>query len=55
MNARGSIEVRQTEAVTHLKNLNEKCIQELNAPLDAILTSEMLVPDLDLEAAKTPC
>ena len=52
MNARGSIEVRQTEAVTHLKNLNEKCLHELNSPLVEILAGESIEPDFDLETAK---
>ncbi len=52
MNARGSIEVRQTEAVTHLKNLNEKCLHELNSPLVEILEGESIEPDFDLETAK---
>ena len=52
MNARGSIEVRQTEAVTHLKNLNEKCLHELNSSLFEILESETPEADFDLETAK---
>ncbi len=52
MNARGSIEVRQTEAVTHLKNLNEKCLHELNLSLVEILDGETLDAEFDLEAAK---
>ena len=52
MNARGSIEVRQTEAVTHLKNLNEKCLHELNASLVEILDGETPDAEFDLDAAK---
>ena len=52
MNARGSIEVRQTEAVTHLKNLNEKCLHELNSSLVEILEGETPDADFDLEYAK---
>ncbi len=52
MNARGSIEVRQTEAVTHLKNLNEKCLHELNLSLVEILDGETLDAEFDLEVAK---
>ena len=53
MNARGSIEVRQTEAVTHLKNLNEKCLHELNSALVEMLDSESIEPDFNLETAKS--
>ena len=53
MNARGSIEVRQTEAVTHLKNLNEKALHELNLSLIEILENTSPDPDFDLEAAKS--
>ncbi|MEO7673755.1 MAG: hypothetical protein ABIU09_06725, partial [Pyrinomonadaceae bacterium] len=53
MNARGSIEVRQTEAVTLLKNLNEKCQQELNSSLVEILDGEPPDVEFDLESAKS--
>ena len=52
MNARGSIEVRQTEAVTHLKNLNEKCLHELNRSLIEVLENETPAEDFELDAAK---
>ncbi len=52
MNARGAIEVRQTEVVTELRNLNEKCLQELNTQL-ADLVDEPLDPEFDLAAAKS--
>ena len=53
MNARGAVEVRQTEAVIHLKNLNEKCLHELNSSLVEVLDSETPEADFDLVAAKT--
>lgn len=53
MNARGSIEVRQTEAVTHLKNLNEKALYELNLSLAEVLKNEPPDQEFDLEAAKS--
>ena len=52
MNARGSIEVRQTEAVTHLKNLNEKCQHELNSSLIEILEGGTPNPEFDLEYSR---
>lgn len=52
MNARGMIEVRQTEVVTELRNLNEKCQQDLNLQLSDVIDDEIADPDLDLETAK---
>ncbi len=52
MNARGGIEVRQTEVVTELRNLNEKCQQELNTPLADLVDDEVADADFDLEYAK---
>jgi chromosome segregation protein len=53
MNERGGVEVRQTEAVTHLKNINEKCTQELNVPLAELTTSEELSEEFDLGEARS--
>lgn len=51
-NERAAIEVRQTEAITHFKNINEKCSQELNIALDEITKSEDLPEDFDLAEAR---
>ena len=48
-NERASIEVRQTEAVTLLRNINEKCTQELNVSLAELVETDEIDPDLDLE------
>lgn len=53
MNARGTIEVRQTEVVTELRNLNEKCQQDLNLPLAELVDDEVADADFDLEFGKT--
>ncbi len=53
MNARGAIEVRQTEVVTELRNLNEKCQKDLNVPLTELVDDEVTDADFDLEFAKT--
>lgn len=52
-NERAAIEVRQTEAITHFKNINEKCSQELNIALDEITKSEDLPEDFDLAEARS--
>ncbi|MBK9155541.1 MAG: hypothetical protein IPM25_15250 [Chloracidobacterium sp.] len=53
INARSHIEVNKTEAVTELRNINERCQQELNRPL-AELVDEVEVPaDFDLETSRT--
>lgn len=53
MNARGAIEVRQTEVVTELRNLNEKCQQDLNVALAELVDEEVGDADFDLEFAKS--
>ena len=53
LNDRAAIEVRQTEAVTRLKNVNEKCLQELNLSLVEIVESEEFEADIDLENTRT--
>jgi chromosome segregation protein len=53
LNERAAIEVRQAEAVTQLKNVNEKCAQELNTPLASLIESESLDPEFDLELCRT--
>lgn len=51
-NARADIEVRQAEAVTELKNVGEKCHQELNIPLANLLDEIEPREDFDLENAR---
>jgi chromosome segregation ATPase len=51
-NERAAIEIRQAEAVTRLKNLNEKCVQELNVSLVELMESETVEGDFDLETAR---
>jgi chromosome segregation protein len=53
LNERAAIEVRQAEAVTQLKNVNEKCAQELNTPLASLIETESLDEEFDLEACRT--
>jgi chromosome segregation protein len=53
LNERAAIEVRQTEALTHLKNINEKCSQELSMPLVEIAQTETLPEDFDLSEARS--
>ncbi|MBA3352974.1 MAG: chromosome segregation protein SMC [Blastocatellia bacterium] len=52
LNERAAIEVRQTEAVTRLKNVNEKCSQDLNTQLAALIESEALPDEFDLGACR---
>ncbi|HMQ03832.1 MAG TPA: chromosome segregation protein SMC [Pyrinomonadaceae bacterium] len=49
INARSTIEVSQAEAVTELKNLNEKCVHELALPLAKLLDEVEINDDFDLE------
>jgi chromosome segregation protein len=51
-NARAEIEVRQAEAVTRLKNIGERCTQELNLPLPRLIETEEPDPEFDLDAAR---
>jgi len=48
LNERAAIEVRQAEAVTQLKNVNEKCAQDLNTSLSSLIESEVFEEDFDL-------
>ncbi|HKP70526.1 MAG TPA: chromosome segregation protein SMC [Pyrinomonadaceae bacterium] len=52
LNERAAIEVRQAEAVTELKNVNEKCSQELNTPLSELIESEMFAEDFILDECR---
>ncbi len=53
INARSAIEVRQTEALTELRNLNEKCLHELNCPLAEIADEQDVPDDFDLLSARS--
>ncbi|MGI8811557.1 MAG: chromosome segregation protein SMC [Pyrinomonadaceae bacterium] len=53
LNHRSAIEVRQTEAVTQLRSLNERCDQDLNIALDELVESEAQSDEFDLAAART--
>ncbi|MER3429618.1 MAG: chromosome segregation protein SMC [Blastocatellia bacterium] len=48
MNRRSAVEVRRTEAVTLLKNLQEKCVQELGIAADQIGKQTEVTDDFDL-------
>ncbi len=51
-NARAALEIRQTEAVTRLKNLNEKSAAELNLSLIELVENEQVESDFDLDSAR---
>ncbi len=51
-NERAALEIRQTEAVTRLKNLNEKSASELNLSLLELVESETVESDFDLDAVR---
>jgi chromosome segregation protein len=52
LNERAAIEVRQAEAVTQLKNVNEKCVQDLNTSLQSLIESEVFEEDFDLSVCR---
>ncbi len=51
-NERAALEIRQTEAITKLRNLNEKCLQELNLSLVELIENESVENNFDLESAR---
>ncbi len=51
-NDRAAIEIRQAEAITRLKNLNEKSHSELNVSLIELVENETVETDFNLEAAR---
>jgi chromosome segregation protein len=51
-NERAALEIRQTEAVTQVKNLNEKCHSELNLSLVELVENESVENNFDLDAAR---
>ncbi len=53
LNERAAIEVRQAEAVTQLKNVSEKCAQELNTSLASLIETEALDDEFNLEVCRT--
>jgi chromosome segregation protein len=52
LNERAAIEVKQAEAVTQLKNVNEKCAQDLNTPLATLIETEELAEEFDLDGCR---
>jgi len=53
-NERAELEIRQTETITKLRNINEKCTQELNLSLVDLVENKTVETDFDLpEARKT--
>jgi chromosome segregation protein len=51
-NERATLEIRQTEAVTKLRSLNENCLQELNLSLLELVENEEVPANFDLEQAR---
>jgi chromosome segregation protein len=51
-NERAALEIRQTEAITTLRNINEKCAQELNISLVELVETEAVETDFDLGEAR---
>lgn len=51
-NERAAFEIRQTEAITKLKNLNEKCSQDLNLSLVELVENGEVEADFDIESAR---
>ncbi len=52
-NERAAFEIRQTEAITKLRSLNEKCQQDLSTSLVEIIETEEVAENFDLEEAKS--
>jgi len=51
-NERAAFEIRQTEAITKLKSLNEKCSQDLNISLVELVENGEVDENFDLENAR---
>ncbi len=51
-NQRASFEIKQTEAITKLRSLNEKCQQDLTESLVELVEKEILPEDFELENSK---
>ncbi len=52
-NERAALEIRQTEAITKLRSVNENCSHELNLSLIELVENETVAEDFDLETART--
>jgi chromosome segregation protein len=51
-NERAALEIRQTEAMTKLRSVNENCSHELNLSLVELVDTEKVIEDFDLETAR---
>lgn len=51
-NERAALEIKQAEIVARLKNLNEKCSEDLNLSLIELIENEETQPDFDLQTAR---
>ena len=51
-NERAALEIRQTEAITKLRSLNEKAVQDLNVSLVELVENEEVSEDFDFKEAK---
>ena len=52
-NERAALEIRQTEAITKLRSVNENCSHELNLSLVELVETEEVPEDFDLAEART--
>ncbi len=52
-NERAALEIRQAETITKLRNLNEKCSQDLNSSLIELIEKTKIDTDFDFEKART--
>lgn len=52
-NERAALEIRQAEAMTKLRSVNENCSHELNLSLVELVETEEVLEDFDLETART--
>jgi len=51
-NERAALEIRQTEAITKLRSVNENCSHELNLSLVELVETEEIAEDFELETAR---
>src|SRR6185369_5716552 len=51
-NERAAFEIRQTEAMTKLRSVNENCSHELNLSLVELVETEEALEDFDLDMAR---
>lgn len=49
---RAAIDIRKAEAVTELRNINEKCVQDLGHPLAELVETEEFEEGFELETAR---